>query len=79
MVIIREVHGHRYRYLGQLEYESREGGPELPADLFSGVGVRLYQDVDGAGQYLCIESSETGEEAWYRIDGARLMADGNEI
>jgi hypothetical protein len=75
---VRELHGHRYRYLGQLQYEGREAGPGLPADLFSGVGVRLYQDVDSQGQFLCIESFETGEEAWYRVDGARLLADGNE-
>jgi hypothetical protein len=73
-VTIREVQGHRYRYLGQMEYEGRVG-PGLTANLFHGVGVRLYQDVDSQGQYLCVESPETGEEAWYRVDGARLMED----
>ncbi len=75
---IREFHGHRLRYLGQLEYEGLAGQPALLANLFRGVGVRLYQEVDSAGQYLCVESSETGEEAWYRVDGARLVADGDE-
>ena len=42
----REFRGHRFRYLGQLEYEGPTSQPALPIDLFSGVGVRLYQDVE---------------------------------
>jgi len=72
---IRDVRGHHFRYLGQLQYEGSEAGPGLPYDLFNGVGVRLYQDVESQCEFLCVESPETGEEAWYRVDGARLTPD----
>ncbi len=63
---IRDVRGHHYRYLGQLQYEGSESGPGLlygscKVGLFSGVGVRLYQDVESQCQFLCVAVNGTGK------------------
>lgn len=73
MDTIREVAGHKFCFVGQLVYEQTCGDERTLIDSFGGVGVRLYRDLgaDG-GEYLCVESAETGEERWYRVDEASL-------
>ncbi|HEY5315454.1 MAG TPA: hypothetical protein VIK18_23185 [Pirellulales bacterium] len=74
MNTIRNVRGHNYCFLGQLVYESRCGTPTEWSDVFTGVGVRLYQDVETQEHFLCVESGESGDEAWYRVEGATLIS-----
>ncbi|HWC90647.1 MAG TPA: hypothetical protein VG433_13355 [Pirellulales bacterium] len=73
MNTIRNVHGHNYCFIGQLVYESRCETRGEWSDVFSGIGVRLYQDVETQEHFLCVEAGESGEEQWYRADGARLI------
>lgn len=74
METIRIVRGMRLCFVGQLLYESSCGDEKTYVGAFSGVGVRLYRQMDDGppAQYLCVEHAETGEEKWYRIDGASL-------
>jgi len=75
MDTIRTVHGRNLCFVGQLVYEHVCGGQRTVVDAFSGVGVRLYRLADSdqsPTEFLCVESAETGEEKWYRIDGASL-------
>jgi hypothetical protein len=71
------VFGDRqFSLVGQLVYEP--GGPAQTSArnaALRGVGIRVYEGVDARnehGQFLCVEDSQTGEESWYRIRGARL-------
>ena len=59
--------------MGQLVYESRCGAADW-SDVFSGIGVRLYQDVENQQHFLCVEASESGDEQWYRVEGATLVS-----
>jgi hypothetical protein len=57
-----------FTLIGQLCYEQGKG--------LDGAGIRLYQGVDPdckACQFLCVEDADTLEEAWFRIDGAKLI------
>lgn len=73
MNTIRTVQGHDYCFIGQLIYESRCGAPQEWGDIFSGIGVRLYQDTQTLEHFLCVEAAETDDEQWYRVDGAKLV------
>jgi hypothetical protein len=59
-----------FTLIGQLCYE-------VSADkALDGAGIRLYQGVDPhckACQFLCVQDANTLEEAWFRIDGAKLV------
>ena len=75
MDTIRNISGRNLCFVGQLVYESACNGGKTFVDAFSGIGVRLYRqtdDVDAGAEYLCVESADTGEEKWYRIDGTSL-------
>ena len=75
MDTIRTISGRKLCFVGQLVYESACDGGKTFVEAFSGVGVRLYRqtdDGDRGAEYLCVESAETGEEKWYRIDGTSL-------
>ena len=59
-----------FTLVGQIAYE-----PGIDPAI-GGAGVRLYQGVDPnrkACQFLCVEDADTHEEAWFRIDGAKLV------
>jgi hypothetical protein len=69
MDTIRIKSENQFRFLGQLMYESSAG------KVLGGAGVRLYQGLDSQErkrQFLCVEDADTGEEVWYRIEGACL-------
>jgi hypothetical protein len=60
--------------IGQLAYERGSPCASPDAALLS-AGIRLYEGVDARderAQFLCVEAADTGEEAWYRINGSRL-------
>jgi hypothetical protein len=60
-----------FTLIGQLRYE-----PGAADDALSGAGIRLYQGVDPTDkkcQFLCVEDADTQDEAWFRIDGAKLV------
>jgi hypothetical protein len=57
-----------FTLIGQLAYELGKG--------LGGAGIRVYQGVDPgdkACQFLCVEDGDTLEEAWFRIQGAKLF------
>jgi hypothetical protein len=57
-----------FTLVGQLCYE--------PGAALDGAGVRLYRGVDPnnkACQFLCVQDADTLEEAWFRIDRAKLV------
>ena len=59
-----------FTLIGQLCYE-----PGTDSAL-GGAGVRLYQGVDPnnkACQFLCVQDADTVEEAWFRIEGVKLV------
>ena len=67
---IRVVSERQFRLIGQIAYE-RAVGP-----ITHGAGIRLYQGLDPEDQdrqFLCVEDADSGEEAWYRIDGAQVV------
>lgn len=72
MNTIRNVCGRNYCFIGQLVYENRCDVPGEWQDVFDGVGVRLYQDLVTHEHFLCVEASESGEERWYQVEGAKL-------
>jgi len=54
---------------GQVQYEQSGG------KLLDQLEIRLFQAADPQErnrEFLCVESSDSGEEAWYRIDGVSL-------
>ena len=58
-----------FTLIGQLCYEPGTG-------TLGGAGIRLYQGVDPnnqACQFLCVQDADTLEEAWFRIDGVKLV------
>jgi hypothetical protein len=68
---MEEVHvTSDFTLIGQLCYEPGAG------NALGGAGVRLYQDVNPdckACQYLCVQDADTLEEAWFRIEGVKLV------
>jgi hypothetical protein len=59
-----------FTLIGQLRYE-----PDADNAL-GGAGIRLYQGVDPnnkACQFVCVEDADTLEEAWFRIEGVKLV------
>lgn len=73
---IRVFGDRQFTLVGQLVYEPG-GTSEVSARdaALRGAGIRVYEGVDARNencQFLCVEDAESGEEAWYRIKGARL-------
>jgi hypothetical protein len=59
-----------FTLIGQLCYEA---SVEIAS---GGAGIRLYQGVDSgneARQFLCVDDADTSGEAWYRIEGVKLV------
>ena len=64
-----EVSGD-FRLVGQLVYDKPE------SEVIDAAGIRVYRDVDPEHrmrEFMCIEDPRTQHEAWYRIDGTRVI------
>jgi hypothetical protein len=69
--LMEEVHVKSdFTLIGQLAYEVSAN------EALSGAGIRLYQGVDPnnkACQFLCVQDADTLEEAWFRIEGVKMV------